>query len=155
MTMAQRLDIQYVDFCTVGSSALKAAPVMPLKTLALPKRKKLKRVTIRVDLVAAAGILMATVMMILMMVGVSQLVSLRQSEIAMASYVDTLQTENQRLEAEYEAGIQLEEIEKNALALGMIPAEQVQRVSIRIEEPAEESKNVFESLFLLLTGLFA
>lgn len=153
--MAQRLDIQYVDFCTVGSSAIKTAPVLPLKPFSLPKRKKLKRVTIRVDLIAVAGILMAAVMMILMTVGVSQLVSLRQSEIAMASYVDTLQTENQRLETEYEAGFQLEEIEKNALALGMIPAEQVQRVSIRVEEPAKETGNVLESFFVFLTGLFA
>lgn len=150
--MAQRLDVQYVNYYTAGSSALKIAPAIPLKTVELPKRKKIKRIIVRIDPVAVAGILMAAVMMVLMVVGVSQLISVRNAEVSMASYVDALQAENEELCAAYEAGYDPQDVEKTALALGMVPAEQVQQVTIQVEKPvAEESEN----FFTFLTGLFA
>lgn len=153
--MAQQLDVRYVNFYTAGSSALKIAPAIPQETVTLPKKIKRKRLTLYIDPVAIAGILVAATMMILMTVGVVELATLRQDEVVMASYVDVLQTENESLREEYEAGYDPQEIEKTALALGMIPAEQAQRLSIRVEEPVKESKSAFRNFFTFLTGLFA
>lgn len=150
--MAQRLDVQYVNFYTAGSSALKVAPAIPLETIQLPKRKKIKRITLHVDVVALAGILLAAVMMVLMAVGVSELISLRQSEVAMATYVNTLTAENEALRAEYEEGIDPEAIEKTALSLGMIPAEQAQRMNIRVEDPSVKLEEKTNNFFGFLTG---
>jgi len=150
--MAQRLDVQYVNFYTAGSSALKVAPAIPLETIRLPKKKKAKRVTLHVDVVSLAGILVAAVMMILMAVGVTELIALRQDEIMMASYVDTLSAENEVLRAEYDEGIDPQAIEKTALALGMIPAEEAQRVEIQVKAPEEAEAKDF---FAFLTDVFA
>ena len=155
MTMAQRLDVQYVNFYTAGSSALKVTPAIPLETIQLPKRKKIKRITLHVDVVALAGILVAAVMMVLMTVGVCELISLRQEEVMMASYVDTLSAENAAIRAEYAAVIDAEEIEKTALSLGMIPAEDAQRMEIQIENPDKGSEAETENFFAFLTGIFA
>lgn len=154
--MAQRVDVRYVNFYTAGSSALKVAPAISLKTLELPKKRRAKRVTLRIDPVAAAGILMAVVMSILMTVGVFQLVNVRNNEVAMAAYVDTLQTENEALRMAFEEGCNLNDVETTALALGMVPAEQVQRVKLQVEKPAaDEESGAIKNLFTFLTGLFA
>ena len=154
--MAQRVDVRYVNLYTAGSSALKVAPAIPLKTLEVPRKRRAKRITLCIDPVAAAGILMAVVMSILMTVGVFQLVSVRNSEVVMASYVDTLQQENVVLRMAYEEGCNLEDVETTALALGMVPAEQVQQVKIQVEKPVtDEESSAMKNLFTFLTGLFA
>ena len=154
--MAQRIDVRYVNFCTAGSSALKVAPAIPLKTLELPKKRRAKRITLRIDPVAAAGIVMAVVMSVLMTVGVCELVSARNSEVVMASYVDSLQQENAPLRTAYEEGCDLEDVERTALALGMVPAEQVQQVKIQVQTPAtDKNSGAMQNFFTFLTGLFA
>lgn len=154
--MAQNLDVRYVTFNTAGSSALKVAPAIPLKTLALPSRKKRKRITLYLDPVATAGIVMAAIMLILMAVGVSRLNRVRNSEAVMAAYVDTLQAENEALQAEFEAGFDLKEVEKNALALGMVPASQAEQGKIQVASPnTEEKSGALANFFTFLTKLFA
>ena len=59
--MAQRLDVQYVQFHTEGSAARKVAPLAPLKTLKLPKIRLKKRITLHIDPLAIGGIFMAVV----------------------------------------------------------------------------------------------
>ena len=155
--MAQRTDIQYIRFYTEGSTARKIAPVDLRKTIRLPKiQKKYKRHTLYIDPVAIAGIAMAVVMMVLMLVGVTQLVNTRQQLQTMASYVDTLQQENASLQATYESGYDLEAVEQTALALGLVPKEQVRHVTIRV--PSEEvtvQPSPWEQFYTFLTGLFA
>ena len=154
--MAQKVDVRYVSFYTGGSAAKKIAPVQPLKTIKLPCIKKLKRITLHIDPVATAGIIMAAVLMILLCVGVTQMQTARQETAQLAAYVDTLQTENAALRAEFNAGYDLETVEKTALALGMVPMEDVQRVSIQVQNlDAPAKAGAWERFFIFLAGLFA
>ena len=131
--MAQNVDVQYVSFYTAGSSALKVSPVIPLKTLTLPKKKQVKRFTLYLDPLALVAVTLALVMSVLLFVGVAQLTNAWEEAAAMASYVNMLQEENAALQTEYDQGIDLQVIEENALALGMVPTEDVTQVHIQIE----------------------
>ena len=154
--MARQPEVQYIRFYTDGSAARKIAPLAPFKTIKLPKPKKHKRITLRIDPVAIAGIVMSVVMLVLMLVGAAQLNSTRNELYAMATYVDALQQENRSLEATYSQGYDLEAVEKTALALGMVPKEQVQHITIQVP-PVETEKmpGAWEQFCTFLTGLFA
>lgn len=154
--MARQLDVQYVRFYTDGSAAKKVAPVAPLKTIKLPKVKKHKRLVIAIDPVAIMGIVMAAVMLVLMTVGVLQLNSSRKELQQMSEYVEVLQQENVSLEQTFSQGYDIEEIQRTALALGLVPKEQVQHVTIRVPEvQTEEEPGAWERFYIFLTGLFA
>ena len=154
--MTQKVDVRYVSFYTGGSAAKKIATVQPLKTIKLPRIKKMKRITLHIDPVATAGIVMSAVLMILLCVGVTQLQTARQETAQLAAYVDTLQVENATLQDAFDAGYDIESVEKTALALGMVPMEEVQRVSIQVENLDTPAKmGTWERFFTFLAGLFA
>jgi len=154
--MAQRLDVQYVQYYTDGSAARKVAPVAPLKTIRLPKIKKMKPIVLRVDPVAVVGIVVAALMLVLMYVGVAQLNSTRQELYTMRSYVENLRVENELLEDKFQEGYDLEQIERTALALGLVPKEQVKHVTVQVAEAVtEDAPGTWERFYTFLTGLFA
>ena len=154
--MARKTDIQYVRFYTDGSAARKIAPVAPLKTMKLPKIKRKKRTTLHIDPLAFAGIMMAAVMLVLMAVGIHQLRTARGELQTMDTYVQTLTEENQHLQQTFHEGYNLEQIEKTALALGLVPKEQVTHITIQVpKEPAVEEPSAWEQVYAFLTGLFA
>lgn len=156
--MAQQLDVRYVNYYCAGSSALKVTPAIPLETLELPRRskRKTKKLVLYIDPVAYAGILMAVVMTVLMTVGFVQLNTVRQDEIAMAAYVESLQQQNQELTAEFEAGYDLEQVEEVAQALGMVPVEQLQKVTITVAEPEPEPEpSKWQTFWTAVVDLFA
>ena len=154
--MAQRLDVQYVRFYTDGSAARKVAPVVPLQTAKLPKVKKTKKIVLRIDPVAIAGILTAVVMLVLMAVGVTQLRNEQQQLQAMCTYVDDLQAENELLEHTFQENCDLEQIERTAVAFGFVPKEQVKHIYVHVEEPeTQETPGSWERIYTFLTGLFA
>ena len=68
-----------------------------------------------------------------------------------------LQAENEALAAQYAAGYDLEAVEQMALALGMVPKEQVEQVSISVSVPQEivEEPGLWERIYTFLTGLLA
>ena len=74
--MAQQLDVRYVNFYCTGSSALKVDTVVPLKTSALPRKTKAKKIILHIDPIALAGIVMAAIMTILLAVGLRSLAKL-------------------------------------------------------------------------------
>lgn len=154
--MAQRTDIRYIQYYTDGSAARKIAPVAPLKTIKLPKIKKQKRMTLCIDPVAVASIGMAVVMAVLIVVGVVRLSSARQEAQRMSDYVTALQEENVQLQQTFSEGYDIEQIERTALALGLVPKEQVKHISVslpQLEEPEEPT--TWERFTTFLTGLFA
>lgn len=154
--MAQRLDVQYVQFYTDGSAARKVAPMAPLKTMKLPEIKKIKRLVLHIDPVAIAGICMAVFMIVLMLVGAAQLSAQRQQLNEMTMYVEDLRVENQILENRFDQRCDLEQIERTALALGMVPEAQVRHVTIPAPDMIEEeAPNSWEQFYIFLTGLFA
>lgn len=154
--MAQKPDIQYIRFYTEGSAARQVAPLSSVKKALLPKPRKLKRRNLYIDPVATLGIAVAVCMLVLMAVGIFRFRAAQQETLAMEQYVQQLNLENQTLTDSYEAGFDLAEIEKTAMALGMIPKEEVQQVTIQLSAPAaEEPVGVWERIGMFLTGLFA
>ena len=153
--MAQRTQIQYIRFYTDGSAARKVAPVTPYKTARLPKVNKQKRIVLRIDPVAVVGIVVAVAMMIMMTVGIYELKAAQEQAQLMERHVHTLNNDNAVLQNTYDS-IDLASVEKTALALGMVPENQVQHVSLKlppvqtVEEPTH-----WENFWTFLTGLFA
>lgn len=135
--MAQ-IKAQYIQYYTAGSAARKLAPVIPLTTPVQPRTKqKLKRLKIYVDPVALFGTVVAVSMLISMLVGWSALQTQQKKVATMVAYVETLRLENESLRTQYEGKCDLAEIEEAALALGMVPKEEVAHTMIQLELPAE------------------
>lgn len=154
--MAQRIDVQYIQFYTHGNAAPRVAPAAPIETMQLPRTKKRKVQRIYVDPVATLGIVVAVCMLIMMAVGVSRLQKEQLETDALERYVELLQQENEKLEAKYIAERDLQDVEKTALALGMIPKEQAQQVSIQVELPKiPQQESLWNRIGTFLTGLFA
>lgn len=154
--MAQRYDVQYIRYQFDGSAARKVAPVAPLKTLKLPRVKKHKKVVVRIDPIAMAGVVISVVMFVMMCVGVGQLRAAQQELQTMTAYVDTLQAQNVSLKTTFTENCDLEEVERTALALGLVPKDQVKHVTIHVPEaPAEETPGTWDRFYTFLAGLFA
>jgi hypothetical protein len=56
----------------------------------------------------------------------------------MATYVSYLNRENAELEMEYREGYDLEDIRTKALALGLVPGDQLQIRTVTVTMPVEE-----------------
>ena len=156
--MAQRVDIQYVQFYTSGSAAKRVAPAIPVHTGALPRVTKRRVRRICVDPVAILGSAVAVCMLIMMLVGLGDLRAEQAKTAEMVSYVSQLQQENEMLHARYEEECDLKEIEETALALGMIPREEATHISIEVELPPvqeEQPVSLWQRIGTFLTGLFA
>ena len=135
--MAQ-IKAQYVQYYTPGTAATKLAPVIPLRAPALPRTKtQPKRIKIYLDPVALLGTVVAVSMMISVLVGFSSLQTEQKKVTTMVEYVETLRVENESLRTQYEGKCDLAEIEEAALALGMVPKENVAHTVIRLEMPTE------------------
>lgn len=160
--MAEKTKIQYVSFYSAGSAARKIDLTRPVyeqpsypEPVAQPQRKR--RVVVRVDPLAVCSIVVSAVMLVLMIAGVFQLHGAWQQEQALADYVDQLYAQNQVLEETYRSGYDLEEIERKALALGLVPVEQVQHIQMRVELPAQvqEEPSFWDEVAAFFGGPFA
>ena len=135
--MAQ-MKAQYVQYYTPGTAAKKLAPAIPLSTPVLPRTKtKQKRIKIYLDPVALFGTVVAVSMLISVLVGFSALRTEQKKAATMVEYVETLRIENESLRTQYEGKCDLAEIEEAALALGMVPKEEVTHTIIHLEMPGE------------------
>ena len=158
--MTRRPDVQYIRFYTDGSAAKKAAPAFSVQpsTVKLPKVKKQKCRRIYIDPVATLGIMTAICMMVLMIVGIFQFAAVRQQTKVMEQYVVQLSDENVSLNQEYVSGYDLEEVKETALALGLVPMESVERITIavpaEVQQP-EQTATLWEYIGTFLTRLFA
>lgn len=154
--MAQRLDVHYVSYYTAGSAAREAAPVQPFKTLRLPRQRKQKKIMLSVDPIALAGVLMSVVLIVCMIAGAIELVQVRQEAAQMEAYVQMLRQENQELTIEYKNGYDLDEVKRTAIALGLVPREQVKHITIPMPETQEVREvNLWDQICTFLTDLFA
>ena len=156
--MAQRVDVQYIHFYTQGSAARKLQPAVKEQTGALPQIKKKKVQRVYIDPVATLGAVVAICMLVMMVVGISQLRVEQQKTAEMVSYVEQLQVKNTALQTQYEEECDLEAIEKPALALGMIPQPEATHTSIQVEFPVVEDNTqitLWQRIGTFLTGLFA
>lgn len=154
--MAPKVDVQYVRYYTPGAAAHNIAIVSPFKNGVLPKVKKRKLHKIYVDPVATFGIVIAVVMLIFMAVGISALNHAGQRVQEAEAYVAQLSQENERLQQQYKGSYDLYEIQQTALAMGLIPQEQVPRVTISVPRPQTQPETtVWQDIGTFLAGLFA
>lgn len=157
--MARQPDIQYVRFYTAGSAARKLeTEVQPQKKAELPKPKvrRQRRKIIRIDPIALCAVAVAVVMFVAMVAGVVELatVSIRADE--MESYAAQLQGVNAQLRDTYESGYDLADIEEKALAMGMVPVDQVEHITVQVETKQPEPEPTFwEKLGAMFAELFA
>ena len=154
--MARYPDVQYIRCRTDGNAARKVEVVAPIKTLRLPRVRKLKPAVVRVDPLALTAIVMVVIMASLMIIGAVQLDSAQKETVTMKAYVETLQQENEVLHTEFRDKCKLDEIERTALALGMVPQEQVTHVRVSVpQEIPEEEVGAWEQFTMFLASLFA
>lgn len=156
---ARKPDIQYItQFYVHGSEArvLELKPLRKKHKTELPRAVPQKKIRIMVDPAAICGIVVAAVMLVLMVVGVCQYLDVCEDYRVMHEHVIRLQNENVSLQQTYETGYDLADVEAKALALGMIPAEQAQRVTITPVIPvAEEEPTLWEDICWYFEELFA
>lgn len=157
--MANRHEIQYVQFYVDGSAARKLDTVAPVKekqqrtsAVRRPKRKN-----VYIDPVAILGIVVSVALFVSMLVGFHQLKTAQAEQAAMDLYVGQLKLSNHALQEQFHETVNLSDIEQKALALGMVPATEVRTTTIQISEPelTEEPASVWEQVGTFLASLFA
>ena len=155
--MARQPEIRYINTAVCGSCAYQLEDKPRRKSqVRLPKAKRQQKKVVAVDPVAWVSIAVACVLFVLLVVGFVRLQDARAETVALSNYVSTLQEQNSTLRDTYEAGYDLEEIEKIALAMGKVPAAQVSQISVQVQIPVEpDAPTAWESFCAFLTGLFA
>lgn len=156
--MARKVDVRYIQFYTDGSAARKIEPQLPPKKnpAQRPVRRPQERQVIHIDLLAMTGIAVAAVMLVLMVVGMVQMRAMRQEAQVMADYVSQLQEEKELLTAEFISGYDPAEVERQALAMGMVPADQAQVIPIAVDVPqSAQEPTVWETVGAFFEGIFA
>lgn len=154
--MAYQSDVTYIRYYTDGSAARQPAPKAPQKKRTLPKVKQQPKQVLYIQPIAVVGLLLSAVMLVMMIAGAVELHNAKQQKQAMAEYVQKLTWENSHNRAEYEDGLDLETIEKSAIAIGMVPQDQVRQITISVPMPeTEENPGFWEKTLVFLESLFA
>ena len=153
--MARRFDVQYISAYTDGNAARKLELPQPRKNARKNAAKRSKRIVLHIDPVAILGIVVACMMMVFLAVGTVRLFDARKDMTAMDTYVHTLRQENTSLQEAYDASYDIEQVRQTALALGMVPAQQVERVRIQVQVPQTEEPSRWDQFRTFLAGLFA
>ena len=154
--MAERTSVQYIRYYTDGSAARQPEFKPTPKRRPLPKVKKQPQYVLYIQPMAVAGVLLSAVLLVMMAVGCVQLSAARAEEKAMDNYVQMLTRQNIVDRSDYEETLDLEAIERSALALGMVPQAEVRHIRISIPAPeVVEEPTFWERTVLFLEGLFA
>ncbi len=155
--MAQKNDIQYVQYYIGGSAAPKYAPDKPKKKAPRHRRMLQKQTVIRVDPLALCSIAVAGVLLLAMLVGMIALQVENRAARQEVQRLEQLQLQNAELQQTYADGYDLEQIRGLAVAMGMIPAEQAGRVEISVEQapPPPPEPSTWERICTFFAELFA
>ena len=157
--MANKPDVHYVNRYVSGPAAPKLVPqTTPKKNprLPRPRTRANQEMLLRVDPFAVVGVVVAVVLLVLMIVGVSRLNTRQEQLAANTQYIENLQAENAELQELYQSGYDLEEIERIAQALGMVPKDTLVHESIQVTTPVPvEQPSRWENFWNFVTGLFA
>ena len=157
--MANKPDIQYMYY--VPGSEAQVIEFKPerkarkAKTV-LPKAAPQKKIRMAVDRASVVGLAVAFVMMILITVGMWQYLDACAEHREMTDKVILLQNENVKLREQFEAGYDLEEIRIMALAMDMVPQEELETIAIHVDVPVPEAEPTWwENVCWYFEGLFA
>ena len=157
--MNQKPKIQYVgQFYVHGSEARKLQleqEKRQAKTkLPLAKIQAIEK--IYVDPVALAGIAVAVLMLVTMVLGAIQLKRDWDQYEQVAAYVSELKKENARMSHLYRSSYDLEDIKTKAVSMGLVPKSELQTMSVTVTLPEPEVEPTrMEEIKFFLEGLFA
>ena len=158
--MANRVDVQYVQFYTDGSAAKKIATPLPKKRVQeRPVQKKMKRKVIRIDMVAILSLAVCVALLATLGLGVGKLQKAQEDNARMTQYVEKLSRDNETLAQEYAASYDLNEIEKTAIALGMIHGDEASHRGVTVQmgaqTPAQPQMQLWHGLISFFANIFA
>ena len=153
--MAQKPEIQYVERFYVYGSEVPAEIQQTEKEEVVHKKEHLHVQKIYIDLSAILWTLAAVVLMATMILSGVHLTKMSAEKDLMQDYVSFLQTRNAALQHNYRISYDLEEIEKQAAELGLVPEDQVENRYIRVSVPEHEEKwTFFGNIKWFFAGLF-
>ena len=158
-TVTQKPKIQYVGmFYVHGSEAKKLQEEQRRKEARtkLPLERLRKIEAIYIDPVALISIAVAVLMLVTMVYGVLRITKDWTEYRQMSAYVSELNLENANLYQEYRENIDLEDVYTKAVALGMLPVEEVPTRTITVHVPeAPVEPTWMERTTAFFTRLFA
>ena len=157
--MNQKPKIQYVGQFYIHGSEARQLQLQEEKRQAktkLPLARIQQIEKVYVDPVALAGIAVAVVMLVTMVLGAVQIKRDWEQYEQVSAYVSELKKENARKNHAYRLSYDLKDIESKALAMGLVPKSELQTatVVVTIPEPEPEMTRLDEIRFFL-EGLFA
>ena len=115
-----------------------------------------QKIVLKIDPLSVAATLVAVTLVVMMVVSLFQYSAAYRRNVELQKYVYTLSDENIRLEQKYQSGFDLEEIEVQALALGMIPIAEAQTIQVDASVPARVAEPTrWERLQMFMSDLFA
>lgn len=158
--MASRVDVQYINFYTEGSAAKKIAAPLPQKRVQpKPAAKRAKRKVIHIDPVAILSLAVCAVLAVTLCFGIAKVQRANEEQQRMQRYVEQLTQENETLAKEYAAGYDLQEIEKTALALGMVHSDQASyrgvTVQMGAQAAAQPQMHFWQNFVAFFANIFA
>ena len=157
--MNQKPKIQYVGQFYVHGSEARQLQLQEQKRQAktkLPLARIQKIEKIYVDPVALAGIAVAVVMLVTMVLGAIQIKQDWDQYERVSAYVSELKRENARISHAYRASYDLEDIKSKALAMGLVPKSELQTMSVTVTVPKPEPELTrLQEIEYFLEGLFA
>ena len=158
-TVTQKPKIQYVGmFYVHGSEAKKLQEEQRRKEARtkLPLERLRKMEAIYIDPVALISIAVAVLMLVTMVYGVLRITRDWAEYRQMSAYVSELNLENANLYQQYRENIDLEDVYTKAVALGMLPVEEVPTRTITVRVPEASAEPTWmERTTAFFTGLFA
>lgn len=157
--MNQKPKIQYVGQFYVHGSEARQLQLQEEKKQAktrLPLAKIQAIEKIYVDPVALAGIVVAVVMLVTMVLGAIQLKRDWEQYERVSVYVSDLKKDNAKKSHLYRASYDLEDIKTKALSMGLVPKSELQSMSVAVTMPEKEAQPTrMEEIRFFLEGLFA
>ena len=158
-TVTQKPKIQYVGmFYVHGSEAKKLQEEQRRKEARtkLPLERLRKMEAIYIDPVALISIAVAVLMLVTMVYGALRITRDWAEYRQMSAYVSEMNLENANLYQEYRENIDLEDVYTKAVALGMLPVEEVPTRTITVHVPEAPVEPTWrERATAFFTGLFA
>ena len=157
--MNQKPKIQYVGQFYVHGSEARQLQLQEQKRQAktkLPIARIQKIEKVYVDPVALAGIAVAVVMLVTMVLGAIQIKRDWDQYEQVSSYVSELKKENARKNHAYRLSYDLVDIETKALAMGLVPRTELETVTVSVTVPEKVPQLTrMEEIRFFLEGLFA
>ena len=157
--MNQKPKIQYVGQFYVHGSEARQLQLQEQKRQAktkLPLARIQRIEKIYVDPVALAGIAVAVVMLVTMVLGAIQIKRDWDQYERVSAYVSELKRENARISHVYRSSYDLEDIKSKALAMGLVPKSELQTLSVTVTVPESEPELTrLQEIEYFLEGLFA